>query len=107
MSRSLATLRILALGAAVALLAAAPAARADEKKPKPADIDVVLCLDVSNSMAATLWVQKDAIMQHERVHTLEMKTAETLVKFSHRRRTRVGEFVVLQNDLRGNYWACA
>ena len=49
MSRSFTTPRALAvLGAALALLALSPAAQAADKKP--ANIDVVICLDVSNSM---------------------------------------------------------
>jgi hypothetical protein len=49
MSRSFTTARALAvLGAALALLAVSPSARAADKKA--ANIDVVICLDVSNSM---------------------------------------------------------
>src|SRR5262245_45819260 len=49
MSRSFTTPRALAvLGAAVVLLALSPSVRASDKKP--ANIDVVICLDVSNSM---------------------------------------------------------
>ena len=49
MTRLLSTSRALAvLGAALALLALSPAAQAADKKP--ANIDVVICLDVSNSM---------------------------------------------------------
>ncbi|HKB41008.1 MAG TPA: vWA domain-containing protein [Gemmataceae bacterium] len=49
MSRSFTTARALAvLGAVLALLAVSPSARAADKKA--ANIDVVICLDVSNSM---------------------------------------------------------
>src|SRR5262245_23425828 len=51
MSASFTTLRALGLLAAtLALLAFSPAAQAADKDKKPADIDVVICLDVSNSM---------------------------------------------------------
>src|SRR6059058_3658766 len=51
MTRLLSTSRaLLLLGAALALGALAPPARAADKTKKTADIDVVICLDVSNSM---------------------------------------------------------